>query len=121
MPRRPLALTLFGWFLILAGAGGFAAHFPLHRRWHADDAWPLGLELLLLAAGVFILRGHNWARWLAVAWIAFHLAISFYDSLGKVIAHTIILLIFVAILFNPAARAWFKAQSQAHTNPPNPA
>jgi hypothetical protein len=78
-------------------------------------------RVALLAAGVFILRGHNWARWLALGWIAFHVAVSFYDSLSKVIAHTIILLIFVAILFNPAARAWFKAQSQAHTNPPNPA
>jgi hypothetical protein len=121
MLRRPLVLTIFGWFLILAGAVGFVAHFPMHRPGHADDAWPLGLELLLLAAGVFILRGHNWARWLALGWIAFHVAVSFYDSLSKVIAHTIILLIFVAILFNPAARAWFKAQSQAHTNPPNPA
>jgi hypothetical protein len=53
-----------------------------------------------------------------VAWIAFHLAISFYDSLGKVIAHTIILLIFVAILFNPAARAWFKAQSRPRVPEP---
>ena len=118
MPKRPLILTIFGWFLILAGVVGFAAHFPLHRAWHSDDAWPLTLELILLIAGVFILRGQNWARWLAVVWIAFHVALSFYNSLRQVAVHTLILLIFVGILFHRAARAWFAAQSQRPPNPP---
>jgi uncharacterized membrane protein HdeD (DUF308 family) len=120
MPKRPLILTIFGWFLILAGAVGFVAHFPLHRAWHSDDAWPLGLELILMIAGVFILRGHNWARWLAVAWIAFHVGLSFYHSLREVAIHTLILLIFVWILFHHAANVWFKARSQKQP-PPNPA
>lgn len=118
MDKRPLILTIFGWFLILAGAVGLVAHFPMHRAWHPDDAWPLGLELILLAAGVFILRGQNWARWLAIGWIAFHVGLSFYNSLREVAVHAVILLIFAWILFHPAANAWFRAVQGGRRLPP---
>ena len=118
MPRRPLILTIFGWFLILAGVVGFVFHFPVHRAWHPDDAWPLGLELILLIAGVFILRGQTWARWLAVAWIAFHVGLSFYHSVREVAVHTVVLLIFAGILFHPAANAWFRAVQAGRRRPP---
>jgi hypothetical protein len=118
MPKRPLLLTIFGWFLILFGAFGFVGHFPAHRPpFHSDDFLPDLLELILMIAGVFILRGRDWARWLAVAWIAVHIALSFYNSLREVAVHTLILLIFVGILFCPPARAWFRARVQ----PPTPA
>lgn len=120
MAKRPLVLTIFGWFLMAAGAVGFFAHLPLHRAWRPDDAWPLGLELVLLLTGIFILQRQNWARWLAVGWIAFHVGLSFYNSLREVAAHTVILLIFVGILFHPAANAWFRGRAPQDP-PPNPA
>ncbi|HUB17672.1 MAG TPA: hypothetical protein VL990_03495 [Acidobacteriaceae bacterium] len=114
MPRRPLILTLFGWFLVLFGAFGFVIHFPRHRPpFHSDDFWPDLLELVLMTAGIFILRGRNWARWLAIAWISLHIGLSFYNSLREVAVHTLILLIFVGILFCRPARTWFAAQSRA--------
>ncbi len=122
MLRRPLILTIFAWLLILLGAAGFVGHFPAHRPpYHSDDFLPDLLELILITAAVFILRGRNWARWLALAWITLHLAISFYDSRSKVVAHSIILLFFVGILFCPPARRWFRATSDAPREPPRPA
>jgi uncharacterized membrane protein HdeD (DUF308 family) len=119
MRKRPLPLTIFGWFLILAGAAGFVFHFPAHRPpYHSDDFLPDLLELILLFAGVFILRGRNWARWLAIAWIAFHVALSFFHSFREVAVHALILLAFACILFYPAAQAWFQAQSRVQ--PSNP-
>ena len=41
---------------------------------HRDD---LLIEIIRVAAivgGAFMLRGHNWARWLVLAWIGFHFA-----------------------------------------------
>ncbi len=112
MPKRPLILTLFGWFLILGGAVGFVFHFPAHRPpFHSDDFLPDLFELILIVAGVFILRGRNWARWLALAWIAFHVALSFFHSLREVAVHTLILLAFAWILFRPTSRAWFQARA----------
>ena len=112
MPKRPLILSLFGWFLILGGAVGFVFHFPAHRPpFHSDDFLPDLFELILIVAGVFILRGRNWARWLALAWIAFHVALSFFHSLREVAVHTVILLAFAWVLFRPASRAWFQPSS----------
>jgi uncharacterized membrane protein HdeD (DUF308 family) len=117
MRTRPLIVTLFGWFLLLAGAAGFVFHFPAHRPpFHSDDFLPDLLEIILAAAGVFILRGRNWARWVAVAWIAFHVGLSFFHSLREVAIHTLILLAFAAILFHPAAQAWFQAQVRARNS-----
>ncbi len=113
MLKRPILLTIFCCLLILLGAVGFVGHFPAHRPYHAYDFLPDALELILIAAAVFILRGRNWARWLALAWIASHLAVSFYDSTAKIVAHTIILLVFVAVLFNPPVRRWFNAQADS--------
>jgi hypothetical protein len=111
MVKRPLFLTIFCWLLIVLGAVGFVSHFPAHRPpYHFDDFLPDLLELILITVAVFMLRGRNWARWLAVAWIGSHLAVSFYDSLSKVVAHVIILAIFVAVLFNPSARRWFRGE-----------
>ena len=46
-------------------------------------------ELVGLLAGIFMLRGHNWARWLAVAWMAFHVAISF-PEISKLAIHSLL-------------------------------
>ena len=35
-----------------------------------------------VVAGVFMLRGRNWARWLALAWMASHVAISVFHPLA---------------------------------------
>jgi uncharacterized membrane protein HdeD (DUF308 family) len=119
MRPRPLILTLFGWFLILGGAVGFVFRFPAHRPpFRSEDFLPDILELILLLAGVFILRGRNWARWLAIAWIAFHVGLSFFHSLREVAVHTLILLAFACILFYPAAQAWFQAQSRVQRSGP---
>jgi len=37
--------------------------------------WVCLLSLAAVIAGAGLLRGYNWARWLALAWIAFHVAI----------------------------------------------
>ncbi len=34
-----------------------------------------------------MLRGSNWARWLALAWIAFHVFLSFLHSWQQVLVH----------------------------------
>ena len=71
----------------------------------------LATELAALVAGVFLLRGANWARWLAIAWIAFHVALSF-GSLQRLVVHTVILLLFVYLLFRPSANAYFRPNAR---------
>ena len=67
--KRPLSVTILAWLSIGMGAGGFASHL-------ADGVWVELVELLAVIGGAFMLRGHNWARWLALAWMAFHVIVS---------------------------------------------
>jgi hypothetical protein len=109
MHKRPISVLLIACVYIAVGAIGFVFHFPglyAGGGFHADDIWIELTELLALICGVFLLRGHNWARWIAVAWIAFHVVIS-YPDIGKLVIHGVIAALIVCGLFHRAASRYF--------------
>jgi hypothetical protein len=111
MIKRPISVTIVSLILIAAGAVGLTYHVADFKAVHPFPFDLLGIEfvrLLAVLAGIFMLRGSDWARWLAIAWIALHVAISFYHSLGEVAMHAVIFLIFAYILFRVPARAYFR-------------
>jgi hypothetical protein len=111
MNKRPLAVTIIACIYIGVGTVGFVYHFlPIlvRRACHYDDILVEFSEFVAIVCGAFLLRGHNWARWLALAWIAFHVGISFFESLQKVVIHGLILLLIAYFLFRPEARAYFR-------------
>lgn len=117
MNKRPWSVTIVGWLFVLVGVADFVsgvAGIKPHRPFPYDALWPLGLGIIAIVCGLFILRRHNWARWLAVAWLAFHVALSVH-ALRPLIMHTLLLAIFAYLLFRPAASAYFRA------TPPDPA
>jgi hypothetical protein len=109
--KPPIGVTLIAALLLLAGAFGLygdATSFTTLAADHYDILWPVGVHLLALVAGMFLLLGHNWARWLAVLWMAIHVVIS-YPSAGKIIGHSAFLLLFAVLLFVlPTSRTWFR-------------
>ncbi len=56
-----------------------------------------------------MLRGHNWARWLALAWIAFHVVLSAFHALAELAVHSLFCAIMAYFLFRPAANGYFRA------------
>jgi hypothetical protein len=61
--------------LILAGAVGIVYHLSelnLRQPLQNDVLWVELVRIQAIVAGIFLLRGRNWARWLAIAWIGFH-------------------------------------------------
>ena len=103
--KRPLGVTIIACLYLLVGTVGFVAHFGSFREL---DTWEAELtELLAVLSGAFMLRGHNWARWLAVAWMAFHVALSF-GSLSQLIIHTLFLVAISWILFRAGAGRYFR-------------
>lgn len=115
-PQRPLLITLLGWLLILVGTVEFIYRLTkIHRPVHAgDDLWVPLFELIILVSGIFLLRGSNWARWLAVAWIGFHITVGFQYSVVQGVIHSLVFLVFVWLLFRPDVNAWFRLRrSQA--------
>ena len=106
--KPPISVLVIGCLYIAVGATGFVGHFrDLHQP---ETKWILLTEFLALLAGVFILLRHNWARWLAVAWMAFHVVIS-YPVARQLIVHSLFLALIAWILFRPPARTWFRSAS----------
>lgn len=104
--KRPIAVWIISCLFIAVGLAGLIHHFPRDMVFHQDDIWIELTELLALVAGVFMLLGHNWARWLAVAWMAFHVAIS-WPVLRMIVIHMLILAAIAWLLFRRDARAYF--------------
>ena len=65
-------------------------------------------EAIAVVTGVCLLMRQGWARWLAVAWMAFHVAISFPD-VGKVAVHAVICGLIAWALFRAESRGWFRS------------
>jgi hypothetical protein len=85
---------------------GVAPLFDGHPRLAGDDMLVLAIGIAALIGGTFVLRGHNWARWLLAAWMALHVAI----SVGKptvLVAHLLIFGFITFLLFRLPASAHF--------------
>jgi len=110
--KRPLSVTILGLLYIAVGIGSTVAHL-LGKPSATELATVAVLGLLAVLAGVFMLRAQNWARWLALAWMAFHVALSIFHPLHELIVHTAILVLFAYLLFRPQERAYFRSHGAA--------
>ncbi|HEY2472976.1 MAG TPA: hypothetical protein VGI45_34665 [Terracidiphilus sp.] len=111
--KRPIPVIVIAGLYLLVGAVGFIAHFPELLARHPDAIAIEATELLAVVSGIFLLLRHNWARWLALAWIVFHVAISFSDPIGKLAAHVIFCVLIAWALFRPASGQWFRPTAPA--------
>ena len=105
--KRPLPVIIIALLYLAVGIIGFVYHFRSLLAWQQDSAWVEATELLAAVIGVFLLRGHNWARWLALAWMAFHVVLSAFDSYGQAAMHLAFLALIAWALFAPAAGRYF--------------
>jgi|SRR3984885_9502463 hypothetical protein len=104
--KRPIAVLLLSCLYIAVGTIGFVVNFPKLIALQHESLWIELTELFALLAGASMFRGRNWARWLALVWMAFHVAISF-PVLRQVVIHSILLALIAWILFRPDARRYF--------------
>jgi hypothetical protein len=110
MDKRPVTVTILACLLIVAGAVGIAYHlsdFSAKHPFEYENVVILLVRVIAIVSGVFLLRGKNWARWLALAWIAFHLILSFFHSIQEVVIHSLVFALFAWALFRPDARVYF--------------
>lgn len=114
MNRRPLSVTVIGWLFLLTGAVGLAYHateFKLEGLFQYELVLVLFLRLLALVCGVFLLRGSNWARWAALAWMGYHVILSAFHPLFELAVHCLLLAAFGYFLLRPRASAYFRGGS----------
>jgi len=104
--KRPLTVWAISCLYIVVGVLGFAYHLPQLLAHRSDSIWVEFVRLLAIFIGIFMLLGYNWARWLAVAWMGFHVLISLPDY-GQLVMHTMILALIVYGLFRFDAEQFF--------------
>lgn len=110
MRHRPLSITLISYLFIVAGGVGIIYHASELKNVATTPEVSLVLFIRLLAiiGGIFTLRRADWARLLLVAWIIYHVILSFYHSTAELIMHFALSIGVVISLFHPKANTYFK-------------
>jgi hypothetical protein len=121
--RRPHSVTAVGLLFVAAGIVGTVYHAS-----EIDPRDPLGtaelvvllLRVVALVAGIFVLRGADWGRWVALAWMVLHVGLGVLHSWSQAIAHLLLLAAIGWALLRPPAAAYFRrARGPASaTSPP---
>jgi uncharacterized membrane protein HdeD (DUF308 family) len=117
MQRRPQSITIISWLFIVFGAIALLSGLlPLgdatvaQRIAELKGHWMVHLSRILpIVSGVFMLYGHNWARWLLVVWIAFHIVLSALHSVTQLLLHVSIFAVILFFLFRRQASSYFLA------------
>src|SRR5215469_5518259 len=104
--RRPVSVWILSCLYIAAGTMGFAYNFAGLLAHENDSVWVELTELLAIVSGTFMLWRQNWARWLALVWMAFHVAISF-PVFRQMASHLAIFAGIAWVLFSPDTRSYF--------------
>src|ERR1700736_651787 len=102
MTERPRPVSVVAWLLILAGVVGIGAQalrVVRHLPNGVDAIYVLLICFAAIACGFFLIRGWSWARWLAVAWFAFHVAVGAVHSWQSAVIHAVLLAICTYALF----------------------
>lgn len=123
MKKCPLSVTLLSLLIAAAGAVGFAYHvveLNLRQPFQNDAVWVELVRLVAVVCGVYMWRGRNWARWLAMVWIGFHVVVSGFHSFPEFAFHALLFAVFGYLLFRPQATEYFVAGegNESPTIPP---
>lgn len=114
---RPFAVTGFAYLYLAVGVITSVSHFAEYRanRGAASPEQELRdivmielTEFIAIISGAFMLRGHNWARWVAVAWIAAHTIASAFNGWGAFAFHAVICAAIAWGLFRSDATRYFR-------------
>jgi hypothetical protein len=108
--KRPLSITIIGWLFIVAGSVGIAYHFPelMNAEPSATEAiLVLFVRLLAIAGGILVLRAANIGRWMLMAWMMYHVVLSFYHPVSELVFHALLLALLVFVFFQPRVVAFF--------------
>lgn len=111
MSKRPRSITIISWIFLAVGAVGLAYHatdFKAERPFESDLVWVCLVRLLAIICAVFMLRAGNWARWLLVIWIAYHVILSAFHSAFELIIHSLLLVVVAYFLFRRSASVYFR-------------
>lgn len=111
--KCPISIAILGWLYIAVGVLTTAAHYEEFRTQKPmlnEVVWITVLGLAAVVSGAFMLSGRSWARWLALAWMAAHVAISAIHPHYDLIVHSVLLVLIGYLLLRREAQAFFSPE-----------
>ena len=108
--RIPVTVMVIAALYLAVGVGGLILHFK--DLGAPDGIWMELTESVAVVCGVFLLRAQNWARWLAIAWMAFHVVISL-GVLSQLAIHCAFLVFIGWSLLRADANRFFRVTQSA--------
>jgi len=115
MKGRPLPVIIVSVLFIITGAVGFVYHLKGFFEPNAELyelLWVQLVRILAIVCGLLLLMSVNWARWLAIVWLIYHIIISALNSTAAMILHIVFLLLVVVLLYLPKSSAFFQKKNQ---------
>ena len=128
MQKRPLSMTIIGWFLIIFALFGLYGSFTLasnpmaakmladmHASLRFQQIWGVIGAIVTLICGYGVLKGQPWSRVLYVFWGIVGLVVGFITSpmKGLLILSLVFLVVIGGLLFSLTANEWFAARGLA--------
>ena len=118
VPKRPRSIIVIGLLFILLGALTF-----IHAAWDLVNTeqrltnlqrhWMIYLSAgAAIVGGAFLLKGQSWARWLLVAWMAFHIVVGALNGIVPLLTHVVIFSVMGYFLFRRPVSSYLSSQLQ---------
>lgn len=109
--KRPLTVTITAVLFIATGVFGTVYHTSNlfnQTPFSLEEVWVIILRVLAGICGVLLLRGFGWARWIALAWMAYHTILGIWHSLSQTLTHLALLIVITFLLYHPKASEYFR-------------
>jgi len=109
--RRPIAATVVSWLMVGAGVFGLMRGLVGARTlWPipTDLIWVVIVDLIGVVAGIFMLRGRNWARWLTLIWVGGHVVIVSIVMPQTILVHALIFGMIAYLMFRSDVLKYFR-------------
>jgi len=111
MNKRPLSVAVLSFVFIAAGVSGLIYHLKDLKPQHPfqyEVLWISLVRILAIVGGLFMFLGRNWARWLCLAWLGFHVVLAAFHSIGELVFHAVIFVAIAILLLRRDARDYFQ-------------
>ncbi len=110
MKNCPPTITLLSFLFVAVGFISTAFHvwqFNITRPTILEEAGVYAIGALAVVTGIYMLRGRNWARWLALGWISFHVIVAAFNQPLGLVVHGVFVVLLAWLLFRRESQQWF--------------
>lgn len=129
MKKRPTSVTVIVWLLIVMGGVSFITLTAMIKNPAAQELMsitpiPLTVQyafayaglVMMIVAGIAMLKGCNWARYLYMIWVGVGLVVGLAVSPLRLvlIPQIFVFALVVFLLFRPAATTFFLQKESSH-------